>query len=99
MQHNYVMVLQPSFEGPVVRSWEELSGDDTADAAMFFAMSVSARVNHGLGPLKVQSDDEWTPELMMAYLRTLTPKEFFSFVDDAEVKPKRLNDFARAKIG
>lgn len=97
MKHSYLMVLQPSFDGPVIRSWEKMSGVEESDSTLFFAMSLSARINHGLGPLKINSDDEWTPELMTSYLHSLSDEDFKSFVKDADVKVNNLTSLMERK--
>lgn len=84
-QHRYLFCLKPSFDGPLITSWHELTRTDAEEASTVFALNISAQVNAATGPLLVRSEVPWSMEIMEQYVRSLTPIDFKQFVAEAQI--------------
>lgn len=82
--NEYIFTVRPTFQGPQVSGFHQLTAEKKGDLTIFAMMTLAARVNGYPGVYKIDArDTEWTMELLEIHLRTLSTSDLTAFLHEA----------------
>lgn len=84
--NKYLFTIRPTLKGPYVASWHQVNADDDETKGVLFGMSMFAKVNMAEGPLLINSEEEWTADLLQDYLRSLSNLALREFIEESRLK-------------
>lgn len=83
--NQYLFVLRAALERVRVASWHQLTTNEAETKAVMFGMTISSQMNMGSGILKIQSKEEWTPELLESYVNSLSLAKRAEFIKESKL--------------